>query len=212
MLSAHSSSRAPDRLSARRRPLLLQSRGLCRRALHRVARGLQSPTSECRARRYAHPWRPAPVRRFQLCCTGSPPSYAATLATLAASPGAPAKVAIEARQLENSTALNWEPSSGSVAYYELLWRETTSFYWQFAQRVPVPAAGTGWPRLRHSSHIEGQRYLRRSRRRCCRPPQLGRCAVTVDSLPSTAWQEVNLRRDNPSGAKARPALGCLRHD
>jgi hypothetical protein len=64
---------------------------------------------------------------------------AATLATLAAAPGAPAKVSIEARQLENSTTLTWEPSIGSVAYYELLWRETTSFYWQYAQRVPVPA-------------------------------------------------------------------------
>ncbi len=70
---------------------------------------------------------------------------AATLATLAASPGAPAKVAIEARQLENSTTLTWEPSPGTAAYYELLWRETTSFYWQFAQRVPAPAAGQSGP-------------------------------------------------------------------
>jgi hypothetical protein len=70
---------------------------------------------------------------------------AATLATLAASPGAPAKIALDARKLENGSTLQWDPAPGSVAYYELLWRETTSFYWQYAQRVPVPPAAESGP-------------------------------------------------------------------
>jgi hypothetical protein len=62
---------------------------------------------------------------------------AATLATLASSPGAPAKVALDTQKLENGTTIKWDPSPGSAAYYEILWRETTSFYWQYAQRVPA---------------------------------------------------------------------------
>lgn len=70
---------------------------------------------------------------------------AATLATLALSPGAPAKVTLETQKLENGTTLKWEPAPGAVAYYELLWRETTSFYWQYAQQVPVPPATESGP-------------------------------------------------------------------
>jgi hypothetical protein len=70
---------------------------------------------------------------------------AATLATLASSPGAPAKVTLETQKLENGSTLKWDPAPGQVAYYELLWRETTSFYWQYAQRVPAPAAGDSGP-------------------------------------------------------------------
>ena len=62
---------------------------------------------------------------------------AATLATLASSPGAPAKVALDTQKLENGTTLKWDPSPGAAAYYEILWRETTSFHWQYAQRVPA---------------------------------------------------------------------------
>ncbi|MGA2252866.1 M20/M25/M40 family metallo-hydrolase [Terracidiphilus sp.] len=65
---------------------------------------------------------------------------AATLATLASSPGAPAKVTLDTQKLENGTTLKIDPAPGTVDHYELLWRETTSFYWQFAQRVPVTAA------------------------------------------------------------------------
>jgi Zn-dependent M28 family amino/carboxypeptidase len=70
---------------------------------------------------------------------------AATLATLASSPGTPGKVTLETQKLENGTTLKWDPSAGAVAYYEVLWRETTSFYWQYAQRVPVPSAGDSGP-------------------------------------------------------------------
>jgi hypothetical protein len=66
---------------------------------------------------------------------------AATLATLADSPGKPGKVAIDAKKLENGTTLSWEPAPGAVAHYEIVWRETTAPYWQYAQDVPPGAAG-----------------------------------------------------------------------
>ena len=69
---------------------------------------------------------------------------AATLATLASSPGAPEKFAIDAGKLENSTTFTWQPAPGQaanlVAYYELVWRETTSFDWQYSQRIDPKAA------------------------------------------------------------------------
>jgi Peptidase family M28 len=70
---------------------------------------------------------------------------AATLATLASSPGAPTKVTLDTQKLENGTTLKIDLAPGSVDHYELLWRETTSFYWQYVQRVPVPAANEPGP-------------------------------------------------------------------
>ncbi len=63
---------------------------------------------------------------------------AATLATLAASPGIPADVKIDARQLENGTTLTWKAPAGAPASirYELLWRETTASDWQYEKSVP----------------------------------------------------------------------------
>jgi Peptidase family M28 len=61
---------------------------------------------------------------------------AATLATLASSPGEPAKVSIEARKLGNGTTLTWQPSPGAVDHYELLWRVPTAFDWQYVKSVP----------------------------------------------------------------------------
>jgi hypothetical protein len=66
---------------------------------------------------------------------------AAVLASLAASPGEPAKVAIDTQKLENGTTLTWETASGSVAHYEVLWRETTAPDWQFARDVAPSATG-----------------------------------------------------------------------
>ncbi len=68
---------------------------------------------------------------------------AATLATLAASPGEPAKVAILTQKLENGTTLQWEAPAGAAAdiHYELVWRETTAGDWQFAKEVTAPAGG-----------------------------------------------------------------------
>jgi hypothetical protein len=64
---------------------------------------------------------------------------AATLATLAASPGIPADVRIDARKLENGTTLTWRAPEGAPAgfHYQLLWRETTAPDWQYAQSVPA---------------------------------------------------------------------------
>jgi hypothetical protein len=69
---------------------------------------------------------------------------AATLATLASSPGEPAKVAILAKRLDNGSTLQWEAPTGAAAniHYELLWRETTAPDWQFVQTVAPQAGGT----------------------------------------------------------------------
>ena len=64
---------------------------------------------------------------------------AATLATLASSPGEPSKVTIVIKNmvLDNNTILSWEPPAGAAArtHYEVLWRETTAADWQFVKRV-----------------------------------------------------------------------------
>jgi hypothetical protein len=68
---------------------------------------------------------------------------AATLATLASSPGEPFKVAILTEKLENGTTLRWTPPASSSAdhpvdHYEVLWRETTAADWQFQRTIPPP--------------------------------------------------------------------------
>jgi hypothetical protein len=70
---------------------------------------------------------------------------AATLAMLAASPGIPIDLKIDARKLENGTTLSWKAPEGAPAglHYELLWRETTAADWQYVQ--PVPAAAGAEP-------------------------------------------------------------------
>lgn len=66
---------------------------------------------------------------------------AATLATLAASPGIPQDGKIDARKLENGTTLTWKAPGGAPAgmHYELLWRETTAPDWQYMRVVPAAA-------------------------------------------------------------------------
>ena len=68
---------------------------------------------------------------------------AATLATLAASPGIPVDLKIVTTKLENGTTLNWKAPEGTPSghgkdglHYELLWRETTASDWQYVQQVP----------------------------------------------------------------------------
>jgi hypothetical protein len=69
---------------------------------------------------------------------------AATLATLASSPGQAAKVTIVTKNLENGTTLHWEApeGAGTKFHYELLWRETTASDWQFSKVVDAPANGS----------------------------------------------------------------------
>jgi hypothetical protein len=64
---------------------------------------------------------------------------AATLATLAASPGIPTELKLVATRLDNGTTLNWKAPQGAPAnlHYELLWRETTAPDWQYMQSVPA---------------------------------------------------------------------------
>ncbi|MFZ0393086.1 MAG: M28 family metallopeptidase [Terracidiphilus sp.] len=66
---------------------------------------------------------------------------AATLATLASSPGEPAKVSIEARKPDNNTTLTWQPAPGAVDHYELVWRVPTAFDWQYVRNVPPGGPG-----------------------------------------------------------------------
>jgi hypothetical protein len=65
---------------------------------------------------------------------------AATLATLAASPGVPAEVKIDTTKLENGTTLSWKKPAGAMGgiHYELLWRETDAPDWQYSHSVPAP--------------------------------------------------------------------------
>ncbi len=64
---------------------------------------------------------------------------AATLATLASSPGQPQKVVIDNTKLDNGTTFHWDPAPGKVDHYELLWRDTIAFDWQYVQPIPPPA-------------------------------------------------------------------------
>ena len=57
---------------------------------------------------------------------------AATLATLAAAPVAPANVHLSTRNLENTSTITWDPSSRASSY-EILWRETSSPDWDHLQ-------------------------------------------------------------------------------
>lgn len=64
---------------------------------------------------------------------------AATLATLASSPGKPVHLAIVTTKLDNDTTLRWEPAAGfETAHYEVVWRETSAPDWQFMQVIQPP--------------------------------------------------------------------------
>jgi len=77
---------------------------------------------------------------------------AATLATLAASPGITTEVKLVTDKLDNGTTIHWKSPSGvspagateggtktgAKLHYELLWRETTAPDWQYVEVVPAP--------------------------------------------------------------------------
>ncbi len=66
---------------------------------------------------------------------------AATLATLAASPGMPQNVKVVTRDLDNNTTLTWEAplAAGAAVTYEVVWRETAATDWQYlAQAARYP--------------------------------------------------------------------------
>ncbi|HUX43936.1 MAG TPA: M28 family metallopeptidase [Terracidiphilus sp.] len=68
---------------------------------------------------------------------------AATLATLARSPGEPQHVAIDTKELDDNTTLTWDAPAGAPAgtHYEVLWRETTAPDWQYVKTVKPEAPG-----------------------------------------------------------------------
>ncbi len=56
---------------------------------------------------------------------------AASLASLALAPAAPANVEMETMRLENDTTLRWETNrEPDIAGYQIVWRETTAPFWQ----------------------------------------------------------------------------------
>ena len=58
---------------------------------------------------------------------------AATLATLASSPGVPQNVRVVTRELGNNSTLRWDApaAAGSDVRYQILWRETSATDWKF---------------------------------------------------------------------------------
>ncbi len=61
---------------------------------------------------------------------------AATLASLASAPAPPANVRLLTKELQNDSALAWEPSPGGLATgYEVLWRDTSAADWQHSKTV-----------------------------------------------------------------------------
>ena len=61
---------------------------------------------------------------------------AAALAVLARAPAPPGSVQVETARLENDTTLRWAPSpEQDLAGYRIVWRETTSPYWEHSLDV-----------------------------------------------------------------------------
>jgi hypothetical protein len=62
---------------------------------------------------------------------------AAALAALALAPAPPANVQIETARLENDTTLRWDANSEpNLAGYRVVWRETTSPFWEHSLDFP----------------------------------------------------------------------------
>jgi Peptidase family M28 len=74
---------------------------------------------------------------------------AATLASLAAAPGAPQKVVIDTKTLEDGTTLRWDAPEDAPdrIRYQVVWRETTAPDWQYTIPPVVPIGATGSPVL-----------------------------------------------------------------
>ncbi len=68
---------------------------------------------------------------------------AATLATLADAPPAPANVRVLTKDLDNNTTLAWSGTGApSGTKYEVVWREMTSSGWQFSTNQGIKQPGT----------------------------------------------------------------------
>ena len=61
----------------------------------------------------------------------------ASLAALASAPAAPSGVQLESVRLENGSTLRWNPNTeADLAGYRIVWRDTTSPFWEHAIDVP----------------------------------------------------------------------------
>jgi hypothetical protein len=60
---------------------------------------------------------------------------AAALATIARAPAPPSEVQIEAARLENDTTLRWAADPDPTASHRVVWRETTSPFWEHSLDV-----------------------------------------------------------------------------
>ncbi len=91
---------------------------------------------------------------------------AAALASLARAPSPPAGVRIETLQLENRTTLSWlaNPDAG-IKGYEIVWRETTTPFWQGVEfvgnvtRASVPLSNDDYLFSVRAVGAEGHRSL-----------------------------------------------------
>ena len=70
---------------------------------------------------------------------------AATLATLASSPGMPQNVKVITRDLDNNTTLTWDAPAAASAQvnYEVVWRETAATDWQYVAQATRYPGKTG---------------------------------------------------------------------
>jgi acetylornithine deacetylase/succinyl-diaminopimelate desuccinylase-like protein len=70
---------------------------------------------------------------------------AATLAAFASAPGAPQKVSIDTKSLEDGTTLTWDAPEDTAAgtTYEVMWRETSASDWQFSLPNITPTGALG---------------------------------------------------------------------
>ena len=68
---------------------------------------------------------------------------AAALAVLARAPAPPSAVQVEAARLENDTTLRWAANTeADLAGYRIVWRETTSPFWEHSLDVPKDTTRT----------------------------------------------------------------------
>lgn len=81
---------------------------------------------------------------------------AASLAEMALAPARPADVQIETARLENDTTLRWAPNTEpNLAGYRIVWRETTSPFWEHSLDVPATVTRRTMPGLSKDNVLFG---------------------------------------------------------
>ena len=81
---------------------------------------------------------------------------AASLAYFALAPARPANVEIETARLENDTTLRWDANTEpNLAGYRIVWRETTSAFWEHSLDVPPNVTRKTMPGLSKDNVLFG---------------------------------------------------------